>query len=267
MSFLVAIEVLASICFSFSTLFFVYAMGDLNRRGKIHFLAFIVFLVGTLLVSWAGWAMVNGRVRDWDSLIMLVIVLAWFTAYAYSVLRIKMAGAFTSPLLVIVLIFHIARLALEGHVHTRIHADYSTIHIIVSVFGESFAIFAFVFSLLYLIQDHALKKKRLNFFTKATPSLEKLERAIKLCLWLGFTFMTLGLLSGAVLYSVHYLAVEDKRMTLKVIWAFVTWGWYLGILIAKYICKLPTKKVAISNLGGFILLLSSLFGLIWWSQG
>ncbi len=139
-----------------------------------------------------------------------------------------------------------------------------SIHIVVSVIGEAFAIIAFVVAIFYLLQQKALKKKQLNRLQFTQVSISKLNQALIISIWLGFLFLTCGLIMGSI-YSQFYFTGDRATLLGKVLWAFLVWLWYLGALLCRNFFNLSAKKMAWLTIAGFILLALGLFGINNWS--
>jgi ABC-type uncharacterized transport system permease subunit len=67
------------------------------------------------------------------------------------------------------------------------------IHVTFALLGNAVFALAFGVSLMYLFQEHQLKKKKLPIFTRQLPSLETLDRLNIVFLVWGFPLMTLGI--------------------------------------------------------------------------
>src|SRR5262249_21582899 len=126
-------------------------------------------------------------------------------------------------------------------------------HIGLAIGGESFAVVACMGSLIYLIQQRALKQKNFGQMLPSAPGLFKLDGMLNLTLWWGFLLITAALVTGAVYYQwfeprEHW---QQVRIMTKVIWALAVWGWYLVTLISRNVLQKPARLIAIMALVGF----------------
>ena len=136
-------------------------------------------------------------------------------------------------------------------------------HIATAVIGEAFAICACAVAILYLMQQRVIKTKQISLLTAMAPSLDKLNTALFICLWTGFLFITIGLVTGAV-SVILYSTGNRPGIEWKILWAMVVWGWYLAILLAKNTFNFSGRRIAGMCLAGFLLLAICFFGLYPW---
>lgn len=218
---------------------------------------YVLFVVGTLTAT--VHAFIQGSTP-----LLLAATLAWATVISWFVWRIELVGAFTSPIIAIVLmsgIFFYANKTspvVEGvDVPIRLHVAFA-------VLGQSFAILACALSLLLLWLDKKLKNRQLAELPLKFPAMSTLSRALSVTLWIGFLFITLSLLSGAM-YAMSGLITPGVSLIPKISWAILVWVWYLSILVQKAILGHRPQKVARMSLVGFLILAVSWFGLIFWA--
>ncbi len=90
---------------------------------------------------------------------------------------------------------------------------------------------AFAAGVLYLIQHHELKEKRLGRFFFFIPPLATLERLGRTALWIGFVSLTLALLVGGLWAARNPGAVQlgDPKVTA----GLATWLVFLLIFMAR----------------------------------
>jgi ABC-type uncharacterized transport system permease subunit len=133
-------------------------------------------------------------------------------------------------------------------------------HIIGATLGQFLALVACVVGILYLWQRAILKKKNFSQLSSRIPALDRLETLLVSCLWVGFVFLTLAMLSGF-----FYFFRQGEYSTLaieKVVWASCVWLWYLATLVMKKIFVQPSKRIAQMSLIGFMLLGAAVFGVL-----
>ena len=100
-------------------------------------------------------------------------------------------------------------------------------------------------------------------------ALDKLESFLGVSLVLGFSFITISLVSGAFVGQnpVSQMQGSDvaNGLVLKIVWAISVWIWYLLILVAKNILLKPAKRISQMSLIGFFLLTCTAFGQLFFS--
>jgi ABC-type uncharacterized transport system permease subunit len=219
-------------------------------------LGHLMFIVGTLAAT--THALLQGTTTT-----MLAATIGWATIISWFVWQIELVGAFTSPVIAIILMSGIfftnnSSQPLAGH-----HEFGMRVHVAAAILGQAFAILACGMSLLLLWLDKKLKNKQLAELPVRFPGINTLNNALYATLWAGFIFITISLLTGS-LYAVSGLMPNQASMLGKVTWAILVWLWYLSILVLKGLMGYRPQKVARMSLVGFLILAVSWFGLITW---
>jgi ABC-type uncharacterized transport system permease subunit len=134
-----------------------------------------------------------------------------------------------------------------------------TVHLSAIVAAMAVLSLTFAAGVAYLVIDRALKAKRPSGRFTTLPSLEGCDRLGRRSLLLGFSVLTLGLISGALVNRslTGYLWTWQPRETL----AIVAWA-LLGIVVAARVgWGWRGRKAAILTLIGFGLVFLRLLGL------
>jgi ABC-type uncharacterized transport system permease subunit len=92
-------------------------------------------------------------------------------------------------------------------------------------------------------------------------SLSGLEKLVERSSLIGLSFITFSLLSGLALIFVGKIAVQVGFV--KILWAFLVWGWYVMTIFGRSLWGWRGRKGAKLAIFGMILLLLGLFGTIW----
>ena len=124
------------------------------------------------------------------------------------------------------------------------------LHVLFAFLGYQALVLAFASGLLYLIQFHLLKRKRLGRAFHFIPSLEVLDRLGRVAVWLGFGALSLSLLTGWT-WTVPFrgsLEMGDP----KVIWAMVSWGVLATVLLVRRAGERPGHRGALAAVVGFL---------------
>jgi ABC-type transport system involved in cytochrome c biogenesis permease subunit len=131
------------------------------------------------------------------------------------------------------------------------------IHALMAVFGIALFSIAFVFSLLYLIQERAVKAKKFGGLEKILPSLEILDKInYRLILW-GFPIYTFALVVGIIKYFILLgFDIDPKQL-----WSVLTWCVYLLIFYLRVKGDWRKKRAAYLTIFGFFLLIFGFFGI------
>ena len=209
-------------------------------------LSYLLFLCGTICLTLAS-------LTQNSTGYLLAAAIAWLSIISWFIWNIELIGAFTSPVIAILLLVHIffqrdpvaRNLSLET-VDLRLHIGSA-------LAGQALAVLACGMSLLLLWLDRKLKARQLSDLPDSFPAMATLARALHITLGVGFTFLTVSLLSGAVFVMNGNLNPEANIIG-KTIWAIFVWIWYLSILVLRGILGYRPQKVARLSLLGFAIM-------------
>ncbi len=142
-------------------------------------------------------------------------------------------------------------------IESKLKSIWIDIHALMAVFGVALFSVAFIFSILYLMQENAIKAKKFKGFAGILPSLEVLDRInYQLILW-GFPIYTIALIVGLI----KYLGLLGFLLDPKEIWSFLTWCVYLSIFYLRVKGDWKKKKAAYLTIFAFFLILIGFFGI------
>ncbi len=220
----------------------LYALALLNKRGDYLLRGFILPCVG-LGMLFHFVSLVEGIVLEHmtlGSVHFAESVLAFFIMFLFMVVRVRYKttspGIFVFPL-VFLLTFASAigqrPLALSNPV---LRNGWVGIHIALIFAGYAALVLSFVASLLYLVQTRNLKSKLKNataggFFSRL-PALEVIDDIGYKSLILGFPFMTIGLVMGAVIAERSFGSMYFMHP--KVMLSLLMWAVYVVLLYTRW---------------------------------
>jgi len=124
----------------------------------------------------------------------------------------------------------------------------------------SYATFAVAFgaAIMYLIQEHFLKKKRLGPLYQKLPSLDILDEINYRCLTFGFPLLTVAIITGAIWAETAwgtYWSWDPKET-----WSLITWFIYAALLHGRLTTGWRGKRAALFSIVGFFVLLFTFLG-------
>jgi ABC-type transport system involved in cytochrome c biogenesis permease subunit len=131
------------------------------------------------------------------------------------------------------------------------------IHAIMAVFGVALLTVAFIFSTLYLIQERAIKAKKLGGLEKIIPNLEILDKINYRLIFLGFPIFTVAIIVGLI----KYLTLLGFLLDPKEIWSYLTWTVYLSIFYLRVKRNWRKKRAAYLTVFAFLMILFGFFGI------
>jgi cytochrome c-type biogenesis protein CcsB len=198
-----------------------------------------------------------------------LIVAGWaivgvFLVFQY-IYRLKILGIYAAPLSALVVF--IAYQIPEEPVPTQniLNNFWLISHIITIFIGEASFALACGLGVLYLIQEHAIKGKNHGFFYRRLPSLEQLDTTGYASIVVGFTMLTVGLITGFVYAKSvwgRFWGWDPKE-----VWSGITWLLYAALLHERLTVGWRGRRSAILSIIGFAVILFTFFGVNFFLQG
>lgn len=134
------------------------------------------------------------------------------------------------------------------------------LHVTLSMLGTVGFAVAFVAGLMYLMQVRLLKSKQFNVLSYKLPPLDFLDALNQRSILLGFPFLTMGILTGALSAQISlgtYLNWNPEQT-----WALVTWVFYLIVLMGRVTMGWRAQKAAYLTIVGFAGVILTFLGVI-----
>jgi len=125
------------------------------------------------------------------------------------------------------------------------------VHIVLIFTGYAGLFLSFGASLLYLVQERALKSKRPTPLLTWLPPLQTIDDICYHALLFGFPFMTFGILTGSVLLIEKYgpMFFADPKIVLS----FAMWVVYLLLLYTRWSSGWRGRKAAVLATVAFVI--------------
>ncbi|HUQ49705.1 MAG TPA: cytochrome c biogenesis protein CcsA [Terriglobales bacterium] len=123
-------------------------------------------------------------------------------------------------------------------------------HIALIFAGYAALFFSFASSILYLIQERSLKTKHVDGFSSRLPALQVIDEIGFRSLLIGFPFMTMGLIAGAVLAAASYGAVFFRDP--KILLSMLMWTVYTLLLFSRWSAGWRGRRAAILSTVAFM---------------
>lgn len=132
------------------------------------------------------------------------------------------------------------------------------VHASTSLFADGFLALSCIGSIMYLLQEREIKKKRFGLFYSRLPSLETLDKLNHHCMSVGFPLFTLGLITGSLWAKQAWGAYWqwDPKET----WSLITWFLYAAAVHQRFTVGWRGRRVAILSIVGFLSVLFTLWG-------
>ena len=122
-------------------------------------------------------------------------------------------------------------------------------HISLIFAGYAALVLSFSASLIYLLQERALKAKRPGGLFSRLPALQVTDDIGFRSLLFGFPFMTAGLLAGLVIAQARFGTVDFRDP--KILFSLLTWAVYLVLLYTRWSAGWRGRRAAYLAAGVF----------------
>ena len=187
-----------------------------------------------------------------------------FVSFQYKY-RLKILGVLAAPLAALTMIAAACLSAEPVQTQTLFNSLWFFFHIIAIFLGDAAFALACGLGIFYLIQERTIKKKKRGFFFKRLPALERIDATGYACIVLGFTLLTIGLITGFA----YAKSVWGKFWSWdpKEIWSGVSWLLYAALLHGRISLGWRGRKAAIMSIIGFAVLMFTFFGVNFMLQG
>lgn len=190
-----------------------------------------------------------------------VFFFAWATTSAYLSFRwrytVKNFGTFVS--LLIFSLLTASALAPRDIIplEPALQSWWLPVHAGISLIAYGFLGLAFCGGLMYLLQERELKSRKLGYFFSRLPSLDALDQLNSHCLAVGFTFLTLGMITG-ILWSKQAWGTY-WRWNPKEVCSLIIWFIYLVQIHQRFTVGWRGRRAALMIVGGFAVVLITLW--------
>jgi cytochrome c-type biogenesis protein CcsB len=194
---------------------------------------------------------------------------SWSIVLVYLVLqlrfRLMVLGSFVAPFAAFLLTLSSTIPWIDGPVRPVFQSIWLTVHIGTIFLGNALFAVAFLAAVMYLIQEHHIKSKKLGSFFKRLPSLATLDAVNHYAIAYGFPFLTLGMITGSVYAQValgSYWQWDPKE-----VWSLITWLFYAALVHERLAAGWRGRRAAIMSIFCFGVLIFTFVGVSLWLGG
>lgn len=224
-------------------------------------------LAGAGWIAHAGMLVTRGRQLGGLPLENYKDVLSWlcFAAVAVTLAvavrtRLVLLGALIFPL-VLVLMFISDSLPTDVVPVSRdLERAFLDFHVFIAVLGAAALFLTFAASVLYLVQERRLKRKRTAGQGVRLPSLEKCESMANVSLMWGFPLLTLTIITGGIF--IRNFKPESGLWERQESFALLAWILLGVILAARFLRGWHGRSAAYLTLVAFTALLLRMIGVV-----
>jgi len=172
--------------------------------------------------------------------------------------RAAVLGSFVTPVALLMMLASASFPPAIAPLNPALKSGWLGVHTIVAFAGYAAFAVAFSAGLMYLLQEHYLKTKRLGALYRRLPSLETLDDINYRCLTIGFPLLTVAIVSGAIWAETawgSYWSWDPKET-----WSLITWLVYAALLHGRLTTGWRGRRAAVLAILGFCVLLFTFLG-------
>jgi cytochrome c-type biogenesis protein CcsB len=249
---------------------FIYALSlSLNKKWLEKagyyaiFTGFIVHFASLLTRFFeAGYTPIT---NIYESLSFLSLCIAGFFIYIRRAYRVPMIGSIIAPLVTFIVIISLHFPRDIQPLIPALNSIWLPVHTILSFIGNGIFVVSFFISLLYLVIEKEIKKKKSFVFSEKFPSLSTLDNINYKCMSFGFPFLTAGIITGSLWAGFAWGSYWkwDPKET----WSLITWIVYAILFHNRLALGWRGKKTAYMMILGFLLIIFTFLGVSYLMQG
>lgn len=221
------------------TLFYV-STGAFVLLGLVR----IVHIANTTPAAFSIWAY-------FYMLDLLLILLLIYLGYSRWKNQWKPFFALAVPFITLILIISIPFLGSARKMTVDMSQRLLPVHVVIAALGELLFFFSFAGSVLYLVMEGQLRKKRSMKFIYRLPTLETIENFNRWSILRAFVFLSLGLALGIFMACVVYRS--PFLGTPKEIVLYASWLVLLLLFYLRYSGRLSPRRMNQVNVAVFVL--------------
>ena len=184
-----------------------------------------------------------------------IVMLFFYLEYRY---KLGLLGSFIMPVVFILMLSSSMLPRKIEPLSPVLQSYWLGIHTVLAFIGDAAFAMAFGIGLMYLIQEHYVKSKHLGGLFKRLPSLQILDEINYRLITIGFPFLTLAIITGALWAESAWGSYW--RWDPKEVWSLITWFIYALVLHVRLTVGWRGKRAAILSIIGFCVVLFTFFG-------
>ncbi len=224
------------------------------------------FVCHTIFLGYRYYSLGTAPVLDLKSALGFF---SWSIICVYLIFQVKfrlmVLGSFVAPLAAFLMVISYAMPWVEEPVKPIFKSLWLTVHVGTVFIGNGLFAIAFLAAIMYLIQEHQIKRKRLGSIYARLPSLATLDSINHYSLIYGFPFLTAGMITGSI-YA-QYALGKYWQWDPKEVWSLVTWLFYGALLHERLVVGWRGRRAALMSIICFCILIFTFVGASFWLGG
>jgi cytochrome c-type biogenesis protein CcsB len=172
--------------------------------------------------------------------------------------RVSILGSFVTPLALMLMVASSVYPSAVPLLPPALKSKWLFVHSTMAFISYATFAVAFGAAIMYLIQQHFLKRKRLGPLYQKLPSLDVLDEINYRCLTFGFPLLTIAIITGAIWAETAwgtYWSWDPKET-----WSLITWFIYAALLHGRLTTGWRGRRAAVLSIIGFFVLLFTFLG-------
>src|SRR4030067_528517 len=198
----------------------------------------------------AGYTPVTNLYESLSFFAWMIIGLLLMANFKY---KIKVLGSFLTPIALILMLFALALPKEILPLAPVLKSFWHPFHVIFAFLGNAIFTLTFCFGVMYLIQEHQVKAKKMGAIARRLPPLKVLDDLNYQSLKFGFLLLTLGIITGAI--WAEYAWGRYWNWDPKETWSLITWLLYAALLHQRLTVGWRGRKAAIMAIVGVLAVL------------
>ena len=207
-----------------------------------------------------GWALAGhlptSDIHQALAVMSLVVVLV-FLITARSRERLRVLGAFITPVTLLLFLGAALRRDSVQAVPEGVRSALLPVHVGVNVLGLAAFAFAFAAGLAYVLQERQLRQKKLGGLFQRLPALDVLDRIGLRSVLVGFPLLTVGVVTGTMWIVQGSLGLSATQG-----FGLLAWLLFAGVLLLRVAAGWRGRKAAIGTMLGFLCTVAVLVGYV-----
>ncbi len=209
-------------------------------------LATMLFVIGVLKNQHP----ITSTFESFNFLALLVLIIYFIAEYKF---KIRFLCTFLPPIALFLMVLAMVVPNSDYPLGEVFSVALLSTHVTFALLGEVAFLLSAAAAVMYLIQEHNLKKKRFKGTFFRLPSLNRLERTASVSLLFGFPFLTAGLALGFI-QAAKTLGGE-WWMDAKIVFTMITWIVYSVLFMLRIWKRIQGRKFIIWIVISFILVI------------
>jgi cytochrome c-type biogenesis protein CcsB len=193
-----------------------------------------------------------------ESLSFFSLCIAGFFLLLRRIYRAEGLGSIFVPVVAIVLISSFTVSTQIRPLPPMLRSFWLPIHTSFAFVGDAVFFAGFLVSIVYLITERGIKRKKMSGVSGRLPSLETLDRINYKCMSYGFPLLTLGIITGSLWAELAWGSYWnwDPKET----WSLITWIVYAILIHNRLTIGWRGRKTAYMMIAGFLSVIMTFIG-------